>query len=295
MSVYDLQSAICNLQFTIGGGMRPNGIITLTTDFGLADSYVGTMKGVILNIAPTARMVDITHDVSPQNTHQAAYIVQTFYRYFPAGTIHLVIVDPGVGSARGAVALGTPNAIFVAPDNGVLTYVWRDALDRWGAEACEVIELTNPRFWLPQISNTFHGRDIFAPVVAHLSAGAALQELGPRRPRITEADLEQPAPGRNGELVGRIIHLDHFGNCITNITPEHLEQAGSGKQLVVKIIDQRIAGISRTFADVAVGALIALIGSNNRLELAVRNGNAAQTLGVGIGDTVRVYAAGDDG
>jgi S-adenosyl-L-methionine hydrolase (adenosine-forming) len=275
--------------------MRPNGIITLTTDFGLADSYVGTMKGVILNIAPTARMVDITHDVSPQNTHQAAYIVQTFYRYFPAGTVHLVIVDPGVGSARGAVALGTPNAIFVAPDNGVLTYVWRDALDRWGAEACEVIELTNPRFWLPQISNTFHGRDIFAPVVAHLSAGAALQELGPRRPRITEADLEQPAPGRNGELVGRIIHLDHFGNCITNITPEHLEQAGSGKQLVVKIIDQRIVGISRTFADVAVGALIALIGSNNRLELAVRNGSAAQTLGVGIGDTVRVYAAGDDG
>ena len=273
--------------------MRPNGIITLTTDFGLADSYVGTMKGVILKIAPTARMVDITHDVSPQNTHQAAYIVQTFYRYFPAGTVHLVIVDPGVGSARGAVALATPNAIFVAPDNGVLTYVWRDALDRWGAEACEVIELTNPRFWLPQISNTFHGRDIFAPVVAHLSAGAPLQEFGLRRPRITEADLEQPAPGRNGELVGRIIHLDHFGNCITNITPDHLEQAGFSQQLVVKIIDQRIAGISRTFADVAVGALIALIGSNNRLELAVRNGSAAQTLGVGIGDIVRVYAADD--
>jgi len=273
--------------------MRPNGIITLTTDFGLADSYVGTMKGVILNIAPTTRIVDITHDVSPQNIHQAAYIVQTFYRYFPSGTIHLVIVDPGVGSARGAVALGTPNAVFVAPDNGVLTYVWRDALDRWGAEACEVIELANPRFWLPQISNTFHGRDIFAPVVAHLSAGAALQELGPRRPRITEADLEQPAVGRNGELVGRIIHLDHFGNCITNITPDHLEQVGLHQQLIVKIIDQRIAGISRTFSDVAVGALIAVIGSNNRLELAVRNGSAAQTLGVGIGDTVRVYAAGN--
>jgi S-adenosylmethionine hydrolase len=181
----------------------------------------------------------------------------------------------------------------VAPDNGVLTYVWRDALDRWGAEACEVIELTNPRFWLPQISNTFHGRDIFAPVVAHLSGGAVLQELGPRRPRITEADLEQPAVGRNGELVGRIIHLDHFGNCITNIVSEHLEQVGSSQQLVVKIIDQRIAGISRTFSDVAVGALIALIGSNNRLELAVRNGSAAQTLGVGIGDIVRVYAADD--
>lgn len=274
--------------------MRPNGIITLTTDFGLADSYVGTMKGVILNIAPMARMVDITHDVGPQNIHQAAYIVQTFYRYFPAGTVHLVIVDPGVGSARGAVALGTPNAIFVAPDNGVLTYVWRDALDRWGAEACAVVELANPRFWLPQISNTFHGRDIFAPVVAHLSCGVLPEELGPRLMRITEADLEQPAPGRNGELVGRIIHLDHFGNCITNITPQHLEQAGFGQQLVVKIIDQRIPGISRTFTDVPVGALIALIGSNNRLELAVRNGSAAQTLGVGIGDTVRVYLPGDE-
>jgi S-adenosylmethionine hydrolase len=274
--------------------MRPNGIITLTTDFGLADSYVGTMKGVILNIAPTARMVDITHDVSPQNIHQAAYIVQTFYRYFPTGTVHLVIVDPGVGSARGAIALGTPNAVFVAPDNGVLTYAWRDALDRWGADACAVVQLANPRFWLPQISNTFHGRDIFAPVVAHLACGIPLQELGPRLTCITEADLEQPAPGRNGELVGRIIHLDHFGNCITNITPQHLEQAGFGKQLVVKIIDQRIVGISRTFTDVAVGALIALIGSNNRLELAVRNGSAAQTLGVGIGDTVRVYLPGDE-
>ena len=274
--------------------MRPNGIITLTTDFGLADSYVGTMKGVILNIAPSARMIDITHDVSPQNTHQAAYIVQTFYRYFPAGTVHLVIVDPGVGSARGAVAIVTSNAIFVAPDNGVLTYVWRDALDRWGAEACTVVELANPRFWLPQISNTFHGRDIFAPVVAHLSCGISLEELGPRLIRITEADLEQPAAGRNGELVGRIIHLDHFGNCITNITPQHLEQAGFGQQLIVKIIDQRIAGISRTFTDVAVGALIALIGSNNRLELAVRNGSAAQTLGVGIGDIVRVYLPGDE-
>lgn len=275
--------------------MRPNGIITLTTDFGLADSYVGTIKGVILNIAPLARLVDITHDISPQNIHQAAYSVQTFYRYFPPGTVHLVIVNPGVGSARRAIALRTPTAIFVAPDNGVLTYVWHDALERWGSEACEVIELTNPHFWLHQISNTFHGRDIFAPVVAHLCTGAPLEEFGPRLTHITEAELEQPATGRNGELVGRIIHLDHFGNCITNITVQHLERSGFNQQLIIKIIDQRIAGISHTFADVAVGELIALLGSNNRLELAVRNGSAAQTLGVGIGDIVRVYAAGDDG
>ena len=123
--------------------MRPNGVITLTTDFGLVDSYVGTMKGVILNIAPEARIIDITHDISPQDTHQAAYIVQTFSTYSPTASIHLVVVDPGVGSDRRAIALGTPEATFVAPDNGVLTYVWRDALAKWGPEACEVIELVS--------------------------------------------------------------------------------------------------------------------------------------------------------
>jgi S-adenosyl-L-methionine hydrolase (adenosine-forming) len=271
--------------------MRPNGIITLTTDFGLTDSYVGTMKGVILGIAPDARIVDITHDIAPQNTHQAAYIVQTFPSYFPPGTIHLVIIDPTVGSERRAIAFGTPEAIFVAPDNGVLTYVWRDALDRWGPEACRVFELAEPRFWLPRVSSTFHGRDIFAPAVAHLARGAALDALGPRLPQLLEADLEQPADGRTGGMVGRIIHVDHFGNCITNITPQHLEQYGMGEQIVVQIIDQRIAGLSQTFSDVSVGALAALIGSTEHLELAVRNGSAAQTLGVGIGDTVRVYTA----
>jgi S-adenosylmethionine hydrolase len=271
--------------------MRPNGIITLTTDFGLADSYVGTIKGVILGIAPVARIVDITHDINPQNTHQAAYIIQTFPGYFPPGAIHMVIIDPTVGSERRAIAFGTPDAIFVAPDNGVLTYVWRAALERWGPEACRVVELAEPRFWLPHVSSTFHGRDIFAPVVAHLARGAALDALGPRLPRLLEADLEQPANGRTGGMVGRIIHVDHFGNCITNITPQHLEQYGMGEQIVVQIIDQRISGLSQTFSDVPVGALATLIGSTERLELAVRNGSAAQTLGVGIGDIVRVYSA----
>jgi S-adenosylmethionine hydrolase len=268
--------------------MRPNRIITLTTDFGLADSYVGTMKGVILSIAPDARLVDITHNISPQDIHQAAYIVQTFYAYFPPGTIHLIVVDPGVGSERRAIAFSTPEAIFVAPDNGVLTYVWRDARARWGPEACEVVELTERRFWLHRISRTFHGRDIFAPVAAHLASGVPLAALGPRLPALAEAALEQPTHGRNGELIGRIIHVDHFGNCITNITPQHLAQAGLGPDLTVEIIDQRIPGLKQTYAEGPVGALIALIGSSDRLELAVRNGSAAQTLGVGIGDIVRV-------
>jgi S-adenosylmethionine hydrolase len=275
--------------------MRPNGVISLTTDFGLADSYVGTMKGVILGIAPEARIVDITHDISPQDTHQAAYIVQTFPRYFPPGTIHLVIVDPTVGSERRAIALGTPEAIFVAPDNGVLTFVWRDALERWGPEACQVVELAEPRFWLPRVSSTFHGRDIFAPAVAHLARGVALEAFGARLPRLTEADLEEPSDGRTGGMVGKIIHVDHFGNCITNITPRHLEQFGIGNHILVRIIDQHISGLSRTFSDVPVGALVALIVSTEHLELAVRIGSAAQTLGVGIGDIVRVYSACEAG
>jgi len=268
--------------------MRPNGVITLTTDFGLADSYVGAMKGVILSIAAEVRLIDITHDVGPQDTHQAAYMVQTFCNYFPIGTIHLVVVDPGVGSQRRAIAFSTPEAIFLAPDNGVLTYVWRDALAQWGPEACEVVELAEPRFWLSRVSSTFHGRDIFAPVAAHLARGASLLSLGPRLARLTEADLEQPTGGRTGGLVGRIIHVDHFGNCITNITPQHLELLGASQDLVVTIIDQRISGLQQTYADSSVGALVALIGSSDHLELAVRNGNAAQTLGVGIGDIVRV-------
>jgi S-adenosylmethionine hydrolase len=249
----------------------------------------------MLGIAPAARVVDITHDISPQNTHQAAYIVQTFASFFPPGSIHLVIVDPTVGSERRAIAFGTPESIFVAPDNGVLTYVWRDALERWGPEACPVFELAEPRFWLPRVTSTFHGRDLFAPVVAHLASGVSLEALGPRLPRLTEAELEQPANGRNGELVGRIIHVDHFGNCITNITPTHLEQSGLGNQIVVRIIDQLIAGLHRTFSDVPVGALTALIGSSDRLVLAVRIGSAAQMLGVGIGDSVRVYSARGEG
>ena len=268
--------------------MRPNGIITLTTDFGQVDSYVGSMKGVILGIAPDVRLVDITHAIRPQDTQQGAYILKTFYSYFPPGTIHLIVVDPGVGSQRRAIAFGSPEAIFVAPDNGILTQVWLDARARWGPEACEVVELTERRFWRDLVSHTFHGRDIFAPVAAHLATGVPLAALGPRLAALTEVTLDQPTWGRSGELVGRIVHVDHFGNCITNITPRDLEHAGKMAQLVVDLIDQRINGLHQTYADGPVGALIALIGSSDHLELAVRNGSAAQTLGVGIGDIVRI-------
>lgn len=270
--------------------MRPSGIITLTTDFGLSDAYVGTMKGVMLGVAPDARLVDITHSVDPQEIHQAAYIVQTFYAYFPPGTVHLVVVDPGVGGERRPIVMVTPDAMFVAPDNGVLTYVWRDAQARWGHEQVAVYELAERRYWLQRISNTFHGRDIFAPVAAHLAAGTRPGAMGPQLAGITEAALEQPANGRRGELVGRIIHVDHFGNCITNITPEHLAREGMGDRITVQIIDQRIPGLFRTYAEGTPGSLLVLVGSSGRLELAVCNGSAARALGVGMGDTVKVFA-----
>jgi S-adenosylmethionine hydrolase len=268
--------------------MRPSGIITLTTDFGLTDSYVGSMKGVALGIAPDVRLVDITHAIEPQNIQQAAYILQTFYRYFPPGTVHVIIVDPGVGSQRRAIAVETPEAIFVAPDNGILAEVWRDARARWGLEACTAVELTERRFWRGKVSRTFHGRDIFAPVAAHLATGVPLPALGARLAAIDESALDRPLRGRDAELVGRIVHIDHFGNCITNITAHDLEQAGKGAALVVEISGRRISGLHQTYADAPPGALIALIGSSDQLELAVRNGNAAQALGVGPGDTVRV-------
>lgn len=271
--------------------MRPNGIITLTTDFGLIDSYVGAMKGVILGIAPQAQLIDITHAIGPQAIHQAAYMVQTFYTYFPPGTVHLVVVDPGVGSTRRSIALETPAAMFVAPDNGVLTYVWRDALARWGAQACTVVELTEPRYWLSSISTTFHGRDIFAPVAAHLASGVSIELLGQKHDAIIEAALEQPSTGRQGELIGRIIHVDYFGNCVTNIDQSFLHAMGETDQLIIKVLDQSIYGLHSTYADQANGSLIALIGSSGRLEIAVTNGGAAQVLGVGIGDTVKVLRA----
>ena len=266
--------------------MQPTGIITLTTDFGLSDSYVGIMKGVILRIAPTARLIDITHTIRPQDVQQAAYMVQTYARYFPTGTVHLVVVDPGVGSARRAIAFETPESVFVGPDNGVLTAAWQDARARWQPDLVQAVELAEPRFWLPDVSSTFHGRDIFAPVAAHLARGTPLAALGPSITDVHEAVLGQPVLATDGSLQGRIVHIDYFGNCITNIMPQHLERPGA--EIVVRIGGVRIVGVRHTFADGSVGELLALVGSTNHLEIAVRNGNAARTLGVTMGDPVRI-------
>ncbi|HEY1011510.1 MAG TPA: SAM-dependent chlorinase/fluorinase [Herpetosiphonaceae bacterium] len=268
--------------------MQPNGFVTLTTDFGQFDAYVAMLKGVLLTINPASRPVDYTHEIGPQQIAQAAYLLHTGYRYFPAGTVHLVVVDPGVGSSRKALALVTPEAAFVAPDNGVLTYVWEESLERWGRGELRLVELSDPRWWRPQVSTTFHGRDIFAPAAAHLTLGTDPAAFGPALDAPVLLPLSRPVQRADGTWEGRIIHVDHFGNCITNLTRAFLDQHAGSATPVISILDQRISHIHRTYGESEWGTVMALIGSSERLELAVRNGNAAKMLGVGVGDPLRV-------
>jgi S-adenosylmethionine hydrolase len=251
-------------------------VITLTTDFGQDDGYVGTMKGVILSIAPEVRIVDISHDISPQNIRQAAYVLSTAAPYFAPATVHVVVVDPGVGSARRPIAVSTDSARYVAPDNGVLSY----ALSELGAQA---VQLDRPHYWLPVVSHTFHGRDIFSPVGAHLASGVTLDEVGTA---ITDAEtfpLPRPQRLADGTVQGAVLHADRFGNLITDIPMSWL---ADGQGWSFEIAEQRIAGLGVTYAAVARGTLVALAGSEGMLEIAVREGSAAEVLGAGAGTEV---------
>ena len=257
-------------------------LITLTTDFGLADSYVGAMKGVILGIEPTATIVDISHDIAPQDVREAAYVVYTAYPYFPPDTIHVVVVDPGVGSRRRAIALRAAQASFVAPDNGVLSYV----LAREGMR--EAVSLTNSRYHRPTVSHTFHGRDIFAPVAAHLARGVPLIELGEPLTEIVTFSLPQPQVLPDGKVVGHVLHIDRFGNLILDVREGDCTLR---EGLVLEVAGRRIQGLGCTFTDVPAGELVAYIGSSGHLEIALREGNAAQSLGMKIEDKILLRGA----
>jgi len=259
--------------------MSMSKVITLMTDFGTADGYVGTMHGVILKICPEAHIVDISHEIAPQDLCQAAYVLYTAYPYFPDGTVHIVVVDPGVGSERRAIALRTERAVFVAPDNGVLSYVAARE------DVLEIVDLTNPRYWLGEISATFHGRDIFSPVGAHLACGVPLSSVGRTLSEIITFDLMEPCTEADGAIRGHVLHVDHFGNIITDIREEILEGMYNAR---VEIAGHSIEGISTTYAVADVGDLVALIGSEGHLEIAVRDGNAGAALGAVAGDEVVV-------
>ena len=256
-----------------------NRTIALMTDFGMADGYVGTMHGVILGINPNATIVDLSHEIAPQDVRQAAYVLYTASPYFPKGTIFVVVVDPGVGSERRAIALRAAGAYFVAPDNGVLSYVVTHK--RPG----QIVELSNPDYWLTEVSATFHGRDIFSPVGAHLSRGVPLENLGRPLDQIVSFSIPQPMVGADGSIEGHVLHIDRFGNVITDVRKELLT---SDHAWAVAVGGRRVEGIRRTYATVERGALVALIGSEGHLEVAIRDGSAGEELNLRVGDPVRV-------
>jgi S-adenosylmethionine hydrolase len=273
-------------------------IITLTTDFGLTETYVAAMKGVILGINPDANLVDICHSIKPQNIPQAAFALSTAYRFFPKRTVHLVVVDPGVGTERRAIILRTPFADFVAPDNGVLSYVLQQSTAKpvenivdpqpieLGPEL-EAVAITNPQFWRSPVSPTFHGRDIFAPIAALLSLGFPPIDFGEAITSVIMLPLPHPCQGPNGTLVGHILHIDSFGNLITNVKSEDLPE--TREAISIKVGSQVISGLSRTYADGK--GLLALIGSSGYLEIALKGGNAGSLLDAEVGNEIRIKKA----
>jgi hypothetical protein len=261
----------------------PAPIITLLTDFGRRDPYVAAMKGVILTICPQAELVDISHGVHPQAIRQAAYLLASAAPFFPAGTVHMAVVDPGVGTERRAVAIGTARACYVGPDNGLLSLVLEQAPVQWA------VHLNNPEYHLPDVCATFHGRDIFAPAAAHIACGQDPDQMGDS---LAPSDLHSMEmlqtykPGA-GPWQAYVLHIDRFGNLITNF---RVPDPDAG--LAVSVAGHRIDHLGRTFADVAVGELVAYIGSSGLLEIAVRQGNATVALGSDLGDPVDIQERG---
>jgi S-adenosylmethionine hydrolase len=270
-------------------------IITLTTDLGFTDAYVATMKGVILGINPEAKLVDICHTIKPQNILQAAFILSTAYKFFPQKTIHVVVVDPGVGTERRAIILRTPSADFVAPDNGVLSYVIQQSSTKPVEENAnqqlteletelEVVALTESRFWRSPVSPTFHGRDIFAPVAALLSLGFPPIDFGEATTSVTMLPPPRPYKALDGSLVGHILHIDSFGNLITNIKSDDLPQ--TKQTITIMVGNQLIHGLSRTYAEGR--GILALIGSSGYLEVSLKGGNVGALLNAEVGNEVRI-------
>lgn len=256
-------------------------IMALLTDFGTRDHYAGTMKGVALGICPDATLVDITHDIAPHDVLGGALELAAAVKYFPAGTIFLAVVDPGVGSARRGVAADTGDYRFVAPDNGVLTLALRDHPAR------RTVELTDRRYARPTVSRTFEGRDRFAPAAAWLAKGTDLAALG--RPVREIHTLDVPEPVQEGEVLrGQVMRVDRFGNLVTNIDRKLFEKRAAGGALQIRAGGHDVARLVNTYAEASAGEICALFGSTDHLEVAENGGSAAERLGLTRGADVRV-------
>jgi S-adenosylmethionine hydrolase len=268
-------------------------VITLTTDFGLRDGYVAAMKGVILSMCRDARIVDVTHEIAPQSVPAAVFVTSTVWPFFPPDAIHVCVVDPGVGTERRALLLVTDRGRFIGPDNGVLSAALPEAV-RGAAPAgggpvhlpdgFRAYSIENRAFLRAEVSRTFHGRDIFAPAAAHLALGAAPERFGPRVGAMVALPPFRARPDATGALRGRVIHIDRFGNLITDVRGEDLPRG----EIAVTVAGRTIRGLSPTFA--AAEGLLAFVGSYGYLAIAVRNGNAARELDADVGTPVTVTA-----
>lgn len=259
-------------------------VITLLTDFGLQDGYPGVMKGIIWKIAPTVQIADISHSIPPQDIHQGALALARAAPYFPPGTIHVAVVDPGVGTQRRAIGMRLWDHYYIGPDNGLFTYV----LERAESEAAciKVVHLDRSQYWLPEVSHSFHGRDVFAPCAARLAMGIELERLGSPIDDPVRILISRPEPLQGGGLRGQVIELDRFGNLSTNIEQSQLVPLGP---VSILIAGRRIDGLVNTFGDRPAGTLIALYGTSHDLMISIVNGNAAQVLNVSLGAIVDVY------
>lgn len=284
-------------------------IITLLTDFGYHDAYVGIMKGVIFGVNPRVNIIDICHDIPPQDILSGAYLLYTAYKYFPAGTIHVAVIDPGVGSERDIVCAKVDSYIFLAPDNGLLSFIVSERIPE------EIINVTNSKFFLPSPSSTFHGRDIFAPVAAHLSSGVKLHQLGAKCKDIKRIDIPAPGYKKTGRLEGQIIYIDRFGNLITNILRDDVAKFFNNRlsphlqkktkitkntygglpffnltKVVTTVKEKRLTGIKNTYTDVKPGRPLVLFGSAGFLEISINQGNAQKHFQANRGDKVYIKA-----
>lgn len=256
-------------------------IITLLTDFGITDPYVASMKGVILNINPRCTLIDITHHVNPHDIQEGAFLLAKTYSYFPKGTIHLSVVDPGVGGARKPILLETKNYFFVGPDNGLFTLVAEKE------KVKQTVVLTEKKYFLSKVSITFHGRDIFAPVAAHLSLGVPSKTFGEKLDHWVKLNLKEPV-ARGKKLFGEIVLIDHFGNLISNINQARFTSFTKNYPFVIRIGEKAIANIKKGYWEGKKQETIALFGSGGFLEISIREGNAQRVLKMKKGDPITI-------
>jgi S-adenosylmethionine hydrolase len=257
-----------------------SGLITLTTDFGQADHFVGAMKGVIFSIAPRVRIVDITHEISPYEINEASFVIGQAWRYFPKGTIHVVVVDPGVGGARRPILAVAGGHYFIAPDNGVLTMIY-------DAVPTKIRAISNAKLMGKQVSRTFHGRDVFAPAAAHLALGVPPARFGKPIEDCTRSVVSKPAQVSRHVWAGSILKVDRFGNLITNL---HIDDFPGVKTrpIELRIGLERVHRLALTYAETQIGEVFVIVGSSGYLEVAANQASAAKALGCGAGASVEL-------